>query len=158
MRRRLALLVLLALSVGTVAGMPSAGAAVDPGTGTSYSTAKVVVPLAFPVVGPTSFSDSFLACRSGCVRKHMGQDLMGPKMSPLVAAFDGVVTSLRRETSPGGGNYVAITADRGPAAGWTAIYIHVNNTNPILDEDAPERRAVVHAGVEVAFDGMEVAL
>jgi pyrroloquinoline quinone biosynthesis protein B len=38
------------------------------------------------------------------------------------------------------------------------IYIHVNNTNPILREDSPERAAVVAAGWEVAWDGMEVTL
>ena len=129
--RRLALLV-VALLTAVVA--PAAGALVDPGTGTSYEPALVVVPMLFPVVGPTSFSDNFLACRSGCVRMHMGQDLMGPKMSPLVAAFDGVVTSLKRESTPGAGNYVAITADRGPAAGWTAIYVHVNNDSPGTDD------------------------
>jgi hypothetical protein len=129
--RRLALLV-AALLTAVVA--PAAGALVDPGTGTSYENAKVVVPMLFPVVGPTSFHDNFLACRSGCARMHMGQDLMGPTMSPLVAAFDGVITSLKRESSPGAGNYVAITADRGPAAGWTAIYIHVNNDSPGTDD------------------------
>src|SRR4051794_4113862 len=129
--RRLALLVAALL---TAALAPAAGALVDPGTGTSYETTKVVVPILFPVVGPTSYGNSFLACRSGCVRMHMGQDLMGPKMSPLVAAFDGVITSLKRESSPGDGNYVAITADRGPAAGWTAIYVHVNNDNPGTDD------------------------
>jgi pyrroloquinoline quinone biosynthesis protein B len=36
--------------------------------------------------------------------------------------------------------------------------VHINNTNPILFEDSPEREAVVHAGVEVAHDGLEVAL
>jgi pyrroloquinoline quinone biosynthesis protein B len=36
--------------------------------------------------------------------------------------------------------------------------IHINNTNPILLEDSPERRAVVSAGVEVADDGLEVEL
>lgn len=36
------------------------------------------------------------------------------------------------------------------------IYIHVNNTNPLLDEDSPERRAVERSGIEVAFDGMEL--
>jgi pyrroloquinoline quinone biosynthesis protein B len=35
------------------------------------------------------------------------------------------------------------------------IYIHINNTNPILREDSPERAAVTAAGVEVAHDGME---
>ena len=38
------------------------------------------------------------------------------------------------------------------------ILIHVNNTNPILDEDSPERAALAGAGVEVACDGMEIAL
>ncbi len=38
------------------------------------------------------------------------------------------------------------------------IYTHINNTNPILDEDSPERRAVAEAGWEVAEDGMELVL
>jgi pyrroloquinoline quinone biosynthesis protein B len=38
------------------------------------------------------------------------------------------------------------------------VYIHVNNTNPILREDSPERAAVRAAGWEVAWDGMEVTL
>jgi len=38
------------------------------------------------------------------------------------------------------------------------IYVHINNTNPVLIEDSPERAAVLEAGWEVAYDGMEVAL
>jgi pyrroloquinoline quinone biosynthesis protein B len=38
------------------------------------------------------------------------------------------------------------------------ILIHINNTNPILDEDSSERRAVVDAGFEIAYDGMEFEL
>lgn len=38
------------------------------------------------------------------------------------------------------------------------IYIHINNTNPILLDDSPERAAVARAGWEVALDGMEVSL
>lgn len=34
------------------------------------------------------------------------------------------------------------------------VYIHINNTNPILDEESDERRGVEGAGWEVAFDGM----
>jgi pyrroloquinoline quinone biosynthesis protein B len=37
-------------------------------------------------------------------------------------------------------------------------YIHVNNTNPILDEDSAEYRQVREAGWEVAQDGMEFEL
>ena len=38
------------------------------------------------------------------------------------------------------------------------ILLHINNTNPILLSDSPERRQVEQAGFEVAFDGMEVSL
>ena len=38
------------------------------------------------------------------------------------------------------------------------VLIHINNTNPILLEDSPEREEVVRAGVEVAYDGLEVEL
>ena len=36
------------------------------------------------------------------------------------------------------------------------IYVHINNTNPLLLDGSPERRQVEAAGFEVAFDGMEV--
>jgi pyrroloquinoline quinone biosynthesis protein B len=36
------------------------------------------------------------------------------------------------------------------------IFVHMNNTNPILLDDAPERRAVEASGMEVAMDGLEV--
>ncbi|AVH55387.1 MULTISPECIES: pyrroloquinoline quinone biosynthesis protein PqqB [Streptomyces] len=36
------------------------------------------------------------------------------------------------------------------------IFVHMNNTNPILLEDAPERRIVEESGMEVAMDGLEV--
>ena len=38
------------------------------------------------------------------------------------------------------------------------VLVHINNTNPILLEDSAERAAVVRAGVEVAYDGLEVEL
>lgn len=39
-----------------------------------------------------------------------------------------------------------------------SFYIHMNNTNPILDAASPERARVRRAGVEVASDGMEIEL
>jgi pyrroloquinoline quinone biosynthesis protein B len=39
-----------------------------------------------------------------------------------------------------------------------AVLVHINNTNPILLEDSPERAAVLEAGVEIAEDGLEFAL
>jgi pyrroloquinoline quinone biosynthesis protein B len=38
------------------------------------------------------------------------------------------------------------------------VFIHINNTNPILIEDSPERRHVEAAGWQVAHDGMELQL
>ena len=38
------------------------------------------------------------------------------------------------------------------------VLLHINNTNPILDEDSPEYHQVREAGWEVAYDGMEFTL
>jgi pyrroloquinoline quinone biosynthesis protein B len=38
------------------------------------------------------------------------------------------------------------------------ILIHINNTNPILNEDSPERAELTRRGIEVAYDGMEIVL
>jgi pyrroloquinoline quinone biosynthesis protein B len=47
--------------------------------------------------------------------------------------------------------------DRLPARTRRCL-IHVNNTNPILDEDSAERAALTRAGIEVCEDGMEIFL
>ncbi len=38
------------------------------------------------------------------------------------------------------------------------VYIHINNTNPMLRDDSDERALVERAGVAIAFDGMELSL
>ena len=38
------------------------------------------------------------------------------------------------------------------------LLVHINNTNPILDEDSPERRALDGAGIGVAHDGQRIDL
>ncbi|MGH3172067.1 MAG: pyrroloquinoline quinone biosynthesis protein PqqB, partial [Trebonia sp.] len=38
------------------------------------------------------------------------------------------------------------------------IYTHLNNTNPLLLEDSQERKAVEDAGLEIAYDGMELTI
>jgi pyrroloquinoline quinone biosynthesis protein B len=38
------------------------------------------------------------------------------------------------------------------------VLIHINNTNPILDEDSQERAVLQQAGIEVAYDGMDISL
>jgi pyrroloquinoline quinone biosynthesis protein B len=58
---------------------------------------------------------------------------------------------------PVGGPAGSLAALAGLAA-RRRIFIHVNNTSPLLRDDSPERAAVEAAGWEVAHDGLEVSL
>ena len=50
---------------------------------------------------------------------------------------------------------MAAFADLGVAR---RILIHINNSNPVLLDDAPERAQAAAAGWEIAYDGMELTL
>ena len=52
-----------------------------------------------------------------------------------------------------GGSLPALAELRG-----RVVYIHLNNTNPILDAASPEASLVQRAGIEIAMDGMEFTL
>jgi pyrroloquinoline quinone biosynthesis protein B len=58
---------------------------------------------------------------------------------------------------PIGGSEGSLAFLRGLSA-TRRIYIHINNTNPMLRDDSTERAAVHAAGVEVAFDHLELEL
>lgn len=45
-----------------------------------------------------------------------------------------------------------------PLAIKRKIFVHINNSNPVLDERSAERRHAEAAGWEIGFDGMEVSL
>lgn len=57
------------------------------------------------------------------------------------------------QSGPGGMMETLDTLDKG-----RKILIHINNTNPILDEESAERQTLIDAGIEVAFDGMQIEL
>jgi pyrroloquinoline quinone biosynthesis protein B len=38
------------------------------------------------------------------------------------------------------------------------VYVHINNTNPMLDENSPEHAQVQKAGVQVGWDGLEFTI
>ncbi len=57
------------------------------------------------------------------------------------------------QTGPGG---MLEWLGQAAAAATRKILIHVNNTNPILDEDSAERATLTRLGIEVAYDGMEI--
>jgi len=58
---------------------------------------------------------------------------------------------------PVGGPTGSLAQLAGTRAG-RRVYIHVNNTNPMLREDSREHATVADAGWEVAWDGMELRL
>jgi pyrroloquinoline quinone biosynthesis protein B len=74
----------------------------------------------------------------------------------MIAAGLGMKTGRRMGHTPisGADGTLARLADL-PAR---RIFLHINNTNPILLSDSPERRTVEAAGFEVAYDGMEINL
>jgi len=87
--------------------------------------------MVFPFATPVWFSDTFGAPRSGG-RQHAGQDLMAPKMTPLVATADAEVTWLRWTDDGNAGNYLVLT----DAQGWKYSYMHLNNDTPGTDDGA----------------------
>jgi len=90
----------------------------------------IVRPIVYPVDGDVYYSDTWLAPR-GSGRRHLGVDMMGDKLIPLLAARAGCITWLRYG-GPGGGNMVTLT----DSDGWEYRYIHINNDTPGTDDGA----------------------
>ena len=74
----------------------------------------------------------------------------------MIRSGTGTKTGRRMGHMPIEGEEGSLAALAGLSA--RRIFLHINNTNPILVERSPERRRVESAGWEVAFDGMEIAL
>ncbi|MFN4088059.1 MAG: pyrroloquinoline quinone biosynthesis protein PqqB [Alphaproteobacteria bacterium] len=75
----------------------------------------------------------------------------------MAQAGAGTKTAARMGHIPMGGGDGSIAALAGLELG-RRIFVHINNTNPVLLADTEERAAVVDAGWEVAEDGMEIVL
>jgi pyrroloquinoline quinone biosynthesis protein B len=100
---------------------------------------------------------------------------LGPYIEEAMGAdcvlFDGTFWSSDELVRPGLGRaraedmaHLPIGGEGGSLAGLARlvarhkVYTHINNTNPILLRDSPERRAVEQAGWQVAYDRMEIPL
>ena len=105
------------------------------------AAADIVKPIIFPVNGSVTYTDTFGAPRSG--HTHEGQDLMGAKMLPLVAAVDGTVYRVSFNNALG--NSVTIKA----ADGWTYHYVHVNNDRPGTDDGQATRAQAFPSNIVV---------
>jgi pyrroloquinoline quinone biosynthesis protein B len=75
----------------------------------------------------------------------------------MIAAGVGTKTGRRMGHLPIAGPGGSLERLRGLPA-RRKIYIHINNTNPILVAGSAERAAIEAAGFEAAFDGMEIHL
>jgi pyrroloquinoline quinone biosynthesis protein B len=75
----------------------------------------------------------------------------------MAARGTGAMTASAMGHLPIGGTQGSLAQLRGLRA-VRKIYTHINNTNPILDNQSPERRALEDAGWEVAEDGMDFEL
>ncbi len=91
----------------------------------------------------TIFTSSWGVDRDGGERKHKGNDLMAPKMTPVYAAQDGVVT--RMSSSERSGYYIVI---RHPGQ-WETFYIHLNNDTPGTDDNRASREYIFADGLKV---------
>jgi len=74
----------------------------------------------------------------------------------MITSGTGAKTGRRMGHMPIDGRDGSLVALDGVAA--RRIYVHINNTNPILIEGSPERAAVKAKGWEIAEDGMEIVL
>ena len=89
--------------------------------------------LTFPVDGEHHFSDTFWAGRSHGF--HIGQDILADKMTPVVAAADGVVRLVNWSSNPDDMNRdrccsLVIRHDDG----WESWYIHLDNDTTGTDD------------------------
>lgn len=88
-----------------------------------------------------------------------------------VLLFDGTLYTDDEMIAAGAGQktgrrmgHIAMSGAAGSMAGLAGaaigrrIFVHINNTNPVLDETSAEHTAVLASGWEIAHDGMEVEL
>ena len=114
-------------------------------------------PMIFPVIGDAYyFYQSFGACRGpDCERRHMGVDIVTPKLTPVVSVADGTVLWTHEDlgTECCG---LAIEHDDG----WFSLYLHLNNDTPLTDDGLSygivpgvEKGTRVEAGQLIGWSG-----
>ena len=102
--------------------------------------------MAYPTDVKLAPNDDYGAARVG--HRHQGNDIMGPKMTPLYATVDGVVKSINIPEASWG--YAIVLED---ADGYTYHYLHVNNDVPGTDND---KGGIAHAYVSGLTKGATV--
>lgn len=82
-----------------------------------------VYDMGWPVAGPFSIGSPFGADRDGGARKHLGNDIGTPKLTPVLAVADGLVAKVVQNQGTSDCCYVLVEH----SDGWQSNYIHLNN-------------------------------
>jgi Peptidase family M23 len=117
MKKLLILLAIFSFALSPLIGVKSAHALTSP-----------IRTIIFPVVGKVTYYDDFGAPRAG--HTHAGNDLMGKKLMPLVAAVDGTITNVNYPEATWGYSVSIKDSD-----GYEYWYLHMNNDTPGTDDD-----------------------
>lgn len=112
-------------------------------------------------------SGSFFYYVPACAR--LSEDIADRLAGAPLVFFDGTTWTDDEMLSSGTGvktavrmGHMSVSGAGGSLAAFASlgvrrkIFIHINNTNPMLLGDSPERSVSEAAGWEIAFDGMEV--
>jgi hypothetical protein len=89
--------------------------------------AETIIDITFPVDGEVSFTDDYLDARVG--HTHHAIDILADKMTPILAADDGVIT-FAPMTEPSYGYMLNLRGD----SGYSFAYVHINNDTPGTDD------------------------
>jgi pyrroloquinoline quinone biosynthesis protein B len=131
-----------------------------------------------PEIGAESEDTIGLEVRAGAARfafvpgcARVSQTLAARLEGMPLVLFDGTLWTDDEMIESGTGaktggrmGHISVSGPEGSLAAFAPltvgrkIYIHINNTNPLLLADSPARAIVARAGWEVAYDGMEVSL
>ncbi len=106
----------------------------------------ITLPIHPDHIDEVTWTDTYGAAR-GAGRRHIGVDIMGEKMIPLVAARSGTITWGRFDNA--GGSIIRFRDEDG----WEYQYIHLNNDSPGTDDGRAACTEVLSARLCGAVDG-----
>lgn len=102
-----------------------------------------VVPIVFPVAGPVVYWDGWGQCREiDCSRLHIGVDIIGTRLQPILAAEDGVITGIVENHRTAGWG---VRLDG--SSGWQYRYYHLNNDTPATDDGLVPAEWILAPGI-----------
>ncbi|MGI5940495.1 MAG: S-layer homology domain-containing protein [Thermoleophilia bacterium] len=124
----------LLIAVMCLVILPSPSASAESASLSAAASNSPVVPILFPLEERVPWTDTFGAPRAGG-RTHAGNDLMVPKMTPLLAVVDGTVAWLNLTGKLSSYNNlpyynILLRGDDGN----DYFYVHLNNDTPGTDD------------------------